>query len=99
MEWLLENSHRVKEDTVESVEDVSDSSEVNGSNDPLQTINRLLRDIREFHHRHFEPNAKALETLTAMGFTPEEAVEALRLTVNNQRAAVSISFTFFNNAF
>lgn len=99
MEWLLENSHRVKEDTVDSVEDVSTSSEVKGSDDPLQTINRLLRDIREFHQRHFEPNAKAFETLSAMGFTPEEAMEALRLTGNNQLAAVSIFFALFNYTF
>lgn len=93
MEWLLDNSESVKEDTADqSLEDGSTSSVVAGSDDPLQTINRLLREIREFHQRHFEPSAKAMDTLTAMGFTPKETVEALRLTDNNQLAAVSVLF-------
>ncbi|KAG8330369.1 Ubiquitin-associated domain-containing protein 1 [Homalodisca vitripennis] len=88
MEWLLENSHRVKEEPQEKAEEASastldTSSYITGDN-PLHTINKLLRDIRDFHYRHFEPSPKALETLQNMGFSQDDVVEALRVTGNNQ---------------
>uniref|UniRef100_A0A1B6FPC1 UBA domain-containing protein n=1 Tax=Cuerna arida TaxID=1464854 RepID=A0A1B6FPC1_9HEMI len=91
MEWLLENSHRVKDEPQEKVEEASastldTSSTVTGDN-PLHTINKLLRDIRDFHYRHFEPSPKALETLQNMGFSQDDVVEALRVTGNNQVSA------------
>uniref|UniRef100_A0A1B6KU45 UBA domain-containing protein n=3 Tax=Graphocephala atropunctata TaxID=36148 RepID=A0A1B6KU45_9HEMI len=90
MEWLLENSHRVKEEPEENLEEALASSLNISSpnpNNPLHTIDKLLRDIRDFHYRHFEPNPKTLETLKNMGFSEDDAMEALRVTGNNQVAA------------
>lgn len=90
MEWLLENSHRVKEI---DIEEPKFQSELQQDNDnPVKKIQRLLEDIRIFHHRYFESNKKVMENLLEMGFSHDDVDEALRITDNNQLAAVCIIF-------
>ncbi|XP_054289198.1 ubiquitin-associated domain-containing protein 1-like [Macrosteles quadrilineatus] len=84
MEWLLENSHRVKDIPDEDNSKLDPEEE---SDNPVAIIERLLRNMLDFQRRHFEPNSRAVEALTAMGFSQDDVIEALRATNNNQVAA------------
>lgn len=47
----------------------------------------ILETIRAFQKREFRPNARALQKLMEMGFSEKEAIQALRISRNNQDAA------------
>jgi SOS response regulatory protein OraA/RecX len=55
-----------------------------------QSVAALLESFREFKRRDFQPNVKALQNLMGMGFPEEDICDALRVTGNNQSAAVRI---------
>ncbi|GFR87010.1 ubiquitin-associated domain-containing protein 1, partial [Elysia marginata] len=47
----------------------------------------ILETIRAFQKREFRPNPRALQKLLEMGFSEKEAIQALRISRNNQDAA------------
>ncbi|RUS83261.1 hypothetical protein EGW08_008984 [Elysia chlorotica] len=47
----------------------------------------ILETIRAFQKREFRPNARALQKLLEMGFSEKEAIQALRISRNNQDSA------------
>ncbi|XP_064616494.1 ubiquitin-associated domain-containing protein 1-like isoform X2 [Liolophura sinensis] len=93
MEWLFQ--HESDPDTevtvsTEEQEPVSEEGAVGGS-DPAEGepshVNKLLENFRAFRRREFKPNSRSLQNLVEMGFDEKEAIDALRVSGNNQDAA------------
>lgn len=57
----------------------------------------LLESFRAYVRQDFKPNMKALQNLMDMGFSEEDARDALRITGNNHSAAVSIALFCIHN--
>lgn len=96
LDWLLEhgkNAENIPEDSEPSSSDKSkskDSKDVSKSSknkSVTQTVAALLESFRAFKRQDFKPNSRALHNLIEMGFGEEDAVDALRITGNNQASA------------
>lgn len=102
LEWLLEhgkNAESVSGFPKDSLDDLplsdvdktgslSNSASRRGNKKSVtQTVASLLDSFRAFKRQDFKPNTKALNNLMEMGFDEEDAIDALRITGNNQASA------------
>ncbi|GLH04767.1 Ubiquitin-associated domain-containing protein 1 [Gryllus bimaculatus] len=100
LDWLLEhgkNAENVSESLEESSDDLvsgkagsqSTSASKKGhiKKSVTQTVASLLDSFRAFKRQDFKPNTKALNNLMEMGFGEDDAIDALRITGNNQASA------------
>ncbi|KAK3744842.1 hypothetical protein RRG08_050781 [Elysia crispata] len=79
-----------KEDVARRGADGDDSSAAEGAVGGAEEgpkFKNILETIRAFQKREFRPNARALQKLLEMGFSEKEAIQALRISRNNQDAA------------
>ncbi|KAL0273597.1 UNVERIFIED_CONTAM: hypothetical protein PYX00_006230 [Menopon gallinae] len=88
-EWLLEHANDPASDSEEELDSPGPStSQSTGSNKTLvQAVDEMLEKFRRIKEREFKPNPKSVALLQEMGFSAEDAQEALRITGNNQNAA------------
>lgn len=93
MEWLIQ--HESDPDIDEPLPGTSTSKEegaVGGRDENSFTTNghqttNILQSLREYRRREFKPNHTVLQNLIEMGFDEKDALEALRISRNNQNDA------------
>uniref|UniRef100_K1R293 Ubiquitin-associated domain-containing protein 1 n=1 Tax=Magallana gigas TaxID=29159 RepID=K1R293_MAGGI len=93
MEWLIQ--HESDPDIDEPLPGTSTSKEegaVGGREENSFTTNghqttNILQSLREYRRREFKPNHTVLQNLIEMGFDEKDALEALRISRNNQNDA------------
>ncbi|XP_075212310.1 kip1 ubiquitination-promoting complex subunit 2 isoform X2 [Lycorma delicatula] len=90
LEWLLERGAS-KVDVCPSIEMLANENDrgAEAAEKPtvVQSVAKLLASFRSFRRKEFRPSPKALQAMLEMGFVEKEAVEALRITGNNQASA------------
>lgn len=93
MEWLIQ--HESDPDIDKPLPGTSTSKEegaVGGREENSFTTNghqttNILQSLREYRRREFKPNHTVLQNLIEMGFDEKDALEALRISRNNQNDA------------
>ncbi|XP_022326118.1 ubiquitin-associated domain-containing protein 1-like isoform X2 [Crassostrea virginica] len=93
MEWLIQ--HEADSDLDEPLPGTSTAKEegaVGGREENSFTTNghqttNILQSLREYRRREFKPNHRVLQNLIEMGFDEKDALEALRISRNNQNDA------------
>lgn len=86
MEWLLEQSLSVNE----SYEQEDASPSHTQPNTPIEAFQFFIQRALKNRKERFRPNAKLIQQLKTMGYEDENIVNALRISDNNLKAAVSI---------
>ncbi|XP_048245331.1 ubiquitin-associated domain-containing protein 1-like [Haliotis rufescens] len=97
MEWLFQHEDDPdidaplpgEEETTPQTPEEQPEGAIGGKENPDGTpkVTNILESLRAFRKREFRPNARALQKLLEMGFSEQEATDALRVSRNDQDAA------------